>query len=173
MQILVLLLFGILIGAVLLAAGVLLYQLLRQMMATVERVREAIAALEKAARVFERSADMNASMIALVGVMRRSISSMESVSASIKVFTGLVLKDEGPPEPPPQEPFSSWRPGGPPPPNPLYDSNASPDDAGYMEQTDEDLAEIERQNELREQGIETDPLRIQMPRADQINMGSV
>ena len=38
-----------------------------------------------------------------------------------------------------------------------------------MEQTDEDLAEIERQNTLREQGIETDPLRIPQPDPSKIN----
>lgn len=70
-----------------------------------------------------------------------------------------------------QQAAAPWRPGGPSPANPLFDAFAPPEEAGYLEQTDEQLAEIERQDNLREQGIETDPMRIPKPDLDKMNYG--
>ena len=167
-----LIVFGILLGVSIAGTGFLLFFLLRQLSLTATRVQEAVKALEVAAKVFADSAQVSEGLIALVAVQRRAIASMESMTASIKVFTGIVLREPPPAEAAPADTFSGWRPGGPPPPpNPLYEEDAAHADAGYLTQTDEELAEIERQAELREQGIETDPLRIRMPQPDQINQG--
>ena len=168
-----LIVFGFLLGVVIAAVAVLMYLLLRQLSDTAGKVDTAVKALEYAAQVFGQSANVSEGLIALVAVQRRSISALESMTASIKTFTGIVLREGPPPEAPPDSSYQ-WRPGGPPPPpNPAYEENASSEDAGYMEQDDEALAEIERQNELREQGIETDPLRIHLPDEKQINHDSV
>lgn len=162
---------GVAILAVLLVLGWLIYILTH----TAKQVQQVVKALERAAQVFEKSSDMSAHIVALVGVQRRLISSTESMTAAVKVFTGLVLKDDGePPPPPPQQqaPSPRW-PGAPPPPIPQYDNYADAGDAGVISQDDEDVAELERQAELREQGVETDPLRIQLPSPDQINLSQV
>jgi hypothetical protein len=159
---------GVAILAVLLVLGWLIYILTQ----TAKQVQQVVKALERAAQVFEKSSDMSAHIVALVGVQRRLISSTESMTAAVKVFTGLVLKDDGEPPPPQPAPPPRW-PGAPPPPIPQYDQYAEGNEAGVISQDDEDIAEIERQAELREQGVETDPLRIQLPTPDQINLSQV
>jgi hypothetical protein len=160
---------GVAILAVLLVLGWLIFILTQ----TAKQVQQVVKALERAAQVFEKSSDMSAHMVALVGVQRRLISSTEAMTAAVKVFTGLVLKDDSEPPPPQQAaPPPRW-PGAPPPPIPQYDRYAEDGEAGVISQDEEDIAELERQAELREQGVETDPLRIQLPTPDQINLSQV
>lgn len=97
-----------------------------------------------------------------------SITSMNQTTEAIRGLSGLLVTPQ-PGQNPPEEPPAMWMRGAPPLPNPLFDQFAKPEEAGYLEQTDEDLAEIERQNTLREQGIETDPLRIPQPDPSKIN----
>lgn len=102
----------------------------------------------------------------LVDVLTRTAASMNQTTEAIRGITGLLV---APATPAAEEPGPAlWTRGAPP--NPLFDQYASAQDSGYLEQTDEELAEIERQNNLREQGIETDPLRIPAPNREQINL---
>ena len=101
-----------------------------------------------------------------IRAVMQTAKAMNDTSEAIRGLSNLMTNR--PPEEPPAA-ASAWRGGAPP--NPLFDNFAPPDEAGYIEQSDEDLAEIERQETLREQGIETDPLRIPKPSPEQMNYG--
>jgi hypothetical protein len=111
-----------------------------------KRIQELIAQL---APVLEASKPL---VLALV----RTSQTMNQTTEAIRGLSDLMVAGDRQPAPRPE-----WR--HPSPPNPAFDIPAPPGEAGYLEQTDEELAEIERIAELREQGIEASPDRIPVP----------
>jgi hypothetical protein len=143
---------GVLIGAASLAVIVLATLFLWQMFRIVQQVENAINELKKVAEVFQKSADMSSSLTAVVMVNRKMISSIESMTAAVRVFTGLVLHEEPQDEaqiaspiiPPPRWTVPSSRPPSP---------SLQPDEPGIvLTQTDEDMAEIENLDAMRQRG---------------------
>jgi len=166
------LLIGILIGAlallVLSGGGFLLYYL--------NAVNQN---LRKAAEVFGKSAEMAAALTAQVVVSRRMVTSIEQMTATLKVFNSLILRDgtalESHGEP------NTWIPNAPenlrttygrtPPPPPVaaWDQYANAGEADVLVQSDEEKAEVEARQAAREMGIETDPELSPMPPSEKIN----
>lgn len=167
---------GLMVEAALFAAVTVTYFGFKRLRTFTETLRYLIDAANRLSKSFENSEESTKTMVALVAVLRRMVSSAEAQTAAIREFTGLVLKDEHEPPfmPPPtsQNPTRPpWFPGGPPPPpNPAFEQYAKSADAGFLSQDEQQMAEQERQEELREQGIETDPARISMPTPEQIKL---
>jgi hypothetical protein len=118
-------------------------------------------------RIDGRLRNMQKAMAQVVMTVGRAVQTLNQTSEAIRGLSGLLVntparavREEGEP----------WQVAPPPVPNPAYEEYAAEGEAGYMEQTDEDLAEIERQQLLREQGIETDPDRIPVPEPSRINL---
>lgn len=153
---------GFLIGvAVLIVVSLsafLLYALLR----ILRQIQIAIVELHKVSEVFQKSADMSASMTGLVLVNRKMISSIESMTAAVRVFTSLVLKEEEPANESAANYPPAWAKR---PPSP---SMQMEEQGMVLSQTDEELAEIEQQEEIRQRNDVTEEqiLAEQMP--DQI-----
>lgn len=162
---------GLLSGMLVMGLGLLIWTGVTLIRSLVSSAKQTVIALDRATGVFRESANMSQSIIAMVSALRRLLIAVETQTAAIQMFTGLVLKDESEPPPATGTTIPGWRPGGPPPPppQPYSEEFATGLDSGMLSQDEAEFAELERQEELRSQGIETDPLRVQMPSAEQIN----
>lgn len=164
-------LIGFLVALLVVGLGALLY-LLYRLSAKLDSIESQVLSmgvwLHDAIGALNKVAEQLGALRTLTNALARSIASMDQTTEAIRGLSGLLVTPQSG-QNPPDEPPAMWMRGAPPLPNPLFDQFAKPEEAGYLEQTDEDLAEIERQNTLREQGIETDPMRISQPDPSKIN----
>lgn len=165
-------LIGFLVALLVVGLGALLY-LLHRLSAKLDSIETQVVSmrvwLQEGTSALKQVAEQIAVLRTLANALGKNILAMDQTTEAIRGLSGLLVTPQAgatQPEPSP----AMWMRGAPPLPNPLFDQFAKPEEAGYLEQTDEDLAEIERQNTLREQGIETDPLRIVQPDASKINL---
>ena len=163
---------GFLLALLVVGSGALLY-LLHRLSAKLDSIEAQVVSmktwLREGTNALNKVAEQIGVLRTLANALARSIDSMDQTTEAIRGLSGLLVTPQTGALPPQEPPPAMWTRGAPPLPNPLFDQFAKPEEAGYLEQTDEDLAEIERQNTLREQGIETDPLRIPQPDASKIN----
>jgi len=158
------------LGALLLVALLVLLYVLKRIDGRLDSIEQQVVAMQKwlqtGTDVLCKVADELPTLRTLADALTRTARSMNQTTAAIRGISGLLVA----PQTPAAEELgpAMWTRGAPP--NPLFEQYASAQDSGYLEQTDEQLAEIERQNLLREQGIETDPLRIPAPGPGMINM---
>lgn len=106
-----------------------------------------------------------------VTAVLKATAAMSQTTEAIRGLSALLVspsRQEGGEEAP------TWGriPGPPPPipPNPIFDAYAAPGESAILEQDEEELAELERQELLRQQGIETSPDRIPVPEPSLINL---
>ncbi len=156
---------GMLVGAVALGFVVGVVFLILALREIARKVNAAVLALNRAAQVFEKSADVSGAMVALTMTNRRLLTSVDSMTAAIKVFNGLVFQqqEQAPAEEPPPYPPTDYdlphaprRPSGRPPVPPFMDQYANLDESGVLSQTDEEMAGMEFQREAEERGEPTE-----------------
>jgi hypothetical protein len=163
------LLSGVLLGAILLATVLFLIGAAKWVKKTNRQLQVLSDGVVRLAEVFEKSSDMTTSMISLTAVVKRLISSTESMTAAVKTFASLLIQPSAASEP--AEDIGLGFPSRipPMPPHPEYEQFAREEDSGVISQTDDEMADLDRQSELRKQGIETSPDLIPIPQAGQVN----
>jgi len=148
---------GILIGVVSLGCVACGGWLIYALHDIAKKVNAAVAALNRAAQVFEKSADVSGALVALTAINRQLVPAVQGMTVALKAFTGVVLQQPEPEEPPQYPPMDydlPRRPMGRPPVPPMY-GYATVDEAGVLSQEDEDLAGIEFQREAEARGEPT------------------